>query len=265
MIQTAKLVRSVAITLIALIAAGCASPVTFTSLESSGMTPQQVGGSLVRPKGKGPFPAVVLLHTCGGVSVKDLVWAETLANAGYVALVVNSFGSRGADRCPVEFSGTYEMMRDAYGALDYLAGLPEVDGDRVGVMGFSLGGNAIDLFVSQPLKSSAGRNFKAAVNAYGRCDALEEEVKFIAVDKLIPTMVVIGDKENYYRLRSCLKLIGKSPMVTVHILKGVYHAFDNPIYGDLRTDSNRNPMLYDAGAATRLEELTKAFFARHLR
>lgn len=52
--------------------------------------------SLYRPKGTGPSPAVVLLHTCGGLGQHVFDWASRLTSAGYVSVVIDSFTPRGA-------------------------------------------------------------------------------------------------------------------------------------------------------------------------
>ena len=101
---------------------------------------------LSKPEGPGPFPAVVILHTCGGVrSHTSRFWPDVLRQHGYVALTVDSFGSRGLTPCPnrlirpgVDY--VTELAPDAFGALDYLASLPGVDKNRIAEIGFSLGG-----------------------------------------------------------------------------------------------------------------------------
>ena len=53
-------------------------------------------GRLNKPDGEGPFPAIVLLHGCGGIQPKrDHRWAERLSGWGYVTLQVDSFWPRG--------------------------------------------------------------------------------------------------------------------------------------------------------------------------
>src|SRR5262249_17414458 len=42
-----------------------------------------------------PAPAVAIFHGCGGVGANTTRMAELLKSWGYVALVVDSFGSRG--------------------------------------------------------------------------------------------------------------------------------------------------------------------------
>jgi hypothetical protein len=59
-------------------------------------------GYLARPAGDGPFPAVVVLHGCGGFAAGgSLQLADQLRDWGYVALMVDSLGPRGlATRIP---------------------------------------------------------------------------------------------------------------------------------------------------------------------
>ena len=92
-------------------------------------------------EGRGPFPAVVILHSCGGfTSHVTNDWPSYLTGLDYVVLSVNTFGSRGYVRCPNPYHfDRATFVKDAYGALDYLAAQPFVDGNRIAVMGFSLG------------------------------------------------------------------------------------------------------------------------------
>ena len=62
--------------------------------------------AMYKPKGDGPFPALVLQHQCGGLrnasgswqNLSMLEWARTAVKRGYVALVIDSLGPRGAGR-----------------------------------------------------------------------------------------------------------------------------------------------------------------------
>src|SRR5438034_8592693 len=83
------------VVLLALIAlAGCASTrVAFPNVTPG--TPLRVPGWELRPDGDGPFPAVVLLHTCHGVSKSTHAWARWFRDRRYVALIVDSWAARG--------------------------------------------------------------------------------------------------------------------------------------------------------------------------
>ncbi len=109
---------------------------------------QYVVGMLSRPAGEGRSPAVVLLHTCGGLLPHvTLHWPRYLTGQGYVVLSVDSYTPRGYSRCNERTTWKNDQTKDAFGALDYLASLPFVDGERIAVMGFSVGAFAINDFL----------------------------------------------------------------------------------------------------------------------
>ena len=65
-------------------------------------SPAPLVAYLFEPVTPGPHPAVVMLHGCGGAYARDGVlnarhrmWGELLAANGYVALLLDSFSSRG--------------------------------------------------------------------------------------------------------------------------------------------------------------------------
>jgi dienelactone hydrolase len=89
---------------------------------------------LSRPEGAGPFPAVVSLHGCSGLSHSLRITEARFLNAlGYVSLLVDSFATRGIiEACVSPFPDRYA---DALGALSYLSKLPFVDATRVALLG----------------------------------------------------------------------------------------------------------------------------------
>ena len=136
--------------LLSLAAAGCARVVTDiatlsapgryeVSLPGSGVI---LGGILFRPAGTlKPLPAIIVLHGWAqpGVAGASRVegTARRLAQQGYVALALSMRGwppSGGWDDC-----GTLQPD-DIAKAADWLATIPGVNADSIGVLGFSLGG-----------------------------------------------------------------------------------------------------------------------------
>jgi dienelactone hydrolase len=85
--------------LLALTAVGTvfASEVRFPSAKLEASDPDTtISGQLYKPDGAGPYPAVVLLHTCGGLSqhmTHD--WPQFLVGLGYVVLSVDTLSPRG--------------------------------------------------------------------------------------------------------------------------------------------------------------------------
>lgn len=239
-----------------LILAGCATRVSFQNAKLTEYDPptEKIRGILAKPEGDGPFPAVVLLHTCGGVQrhvSRD--WPAFLTENGYAALTVDTFGSRNAGRCPAaRHLGGATMRRDAYGALDYLASRPDIVPDQIGVMGFSLGGRAIEAIAEQSIKSPEGRNFKAGIAFYGGCSVIR--------DPSFPVLEIIGrnDTNSYYCSGGSFK------NWSVKILPGAYHAFDQPQITSMRTVSGGHSAIYDRTATDKARELTRRFLDKNL-
>jgi carboxymethylenebutenolidase len=102
---------------------------------------------LARPCGAGPFPAVVVIHEILGLNdnIRDV--ARRFADEGYVALAVDLFAGRNRAACMVRvMSG---LLLNSFGngsvhelkaALTYLAARPETDENRLGAIGFCMGG-----------------------------------------------------------------------------------------------------------------------------
>jgi dienelactone hydrolase len=49
---------------------------------------------LIKPAGPGPFPAIVLMHQCGGLNVAVAAWARAAVSHGYAVLLVDSLAPR---------------------------------------------------------------------------------------------------------------------------------------------------------------------------
>ena len=106
----------------------------------------RIRGQLFVPKGKGPFPTVVL---CSGMTVSFTNYndeAEKFAANGYAAVVFdfigavqNNIAGRGSGGEPTEYSVLTEA-KDLNVILDSLSALPKVDPDKVFLFGHSLGG-----------------------------------------------------------------------------------------------------------------------------
>src|SRR5262249_45762871 len=111
-------------------------------LRGTAMPGDRIQGYLAKPEGAGPFPAVVALHGCGGMTdMTKQKLTDELVGSGYVVLLVDSFATRGiVHACGGRVSDIVGKRRsDAYGALAFLAGQTFVDPQRVAAVGFSHG------------------------------------------------------------------------------------------------------------------------------
>ena len=140
-------------------------------------------GPLTKPAGAGPFPSAILLHGGGGLDFMPSIgdYQRELTALGFVTLTFDSFKPRGVgpiDRTPLPQDKMRDVysgrILDAYGAAIYLSTLPEVDKDRIVVMGFSDGGR-VALHVAAGVSDTGTPSFdparfvKAAVGYYPVC------------------------------------------------------------------------------------------------
>jgi carboxymethylenebutenolidase len=107
-----------------------------------------LGGYLVRPPGEGPFPALVVIHEAFGLNDDIRSIARRFAGEGYIALAVDLFSGRSRVLCMARlFSGMmrhsldHAGVRDLQDALTYLAQQPGVDTERLGAVGYCMGGS----------------------------------------------------------------------------------------------------------------------------
>ena len=200
--------------------------VSFPSSEANLLGPSLVlTGRLQKPEGDRQFPAVVLLHGCGGVQTKrDHRWAERLVSWGYVTLQVDSFKPRGIRSvCTLGGKESTDMLArrvaDAYDAQHFLAGLPFVDNKRIAVMGWSHGG-ATTLNALYPKRDDP---FNVAIAMYPSCR------KSLA-DLNSPLLILIGEKDDWTPSERCVAMMpsGKSNFeVALQIYPDAYHAYDS--------------------------------------
>ncbi|MFE9680562.1 alpha/beta hydrolase family protein [Streptomyces sp. NPDC006285] len=116
--------------------------------ETGGLT---VSGIMNVPEGKGPFPALVLAHgyinpavyTSGRGLARE---QDLLARNGYVVLHTDYRNHAGSDDDPDnDVNLRLGYTEDTIGAVLALrgSGRPEIDGDRIGLLGRSMGGGVV--------------------------------------------------------------------------------------------------------------------------
>jgi dienelactone hydrolase len=198
--------------------------------------PTTITGTLVRPAGAGPFPAVVQLHGCAGVEAQSYRWARWLADRGYVALVVDSFGPRrmaGDCRARPDDPPITARFDDAFGALRYLQALPYVRADRVAAIGWSQGGVYAMSVINGPSLERARRRgvvlpatgFAAGIGLYpGGCFSLVGE------QVVRPLLVLIGAADDWTPAAKCREMVeamrGRGADASIVVYPGAYHYFD---------------------------------------
>ena len=134
---------------------------------------ETMGGYLARPEGAGPLPAVLVYMEIFGVNdhIRDVT--RRVAAEGYVALAPDYFHRTGAGiQLAYDEAGMAEgmghlaqlkadqMIADARDAIATLQGRSDVVGDRIGAMGFCIGGHMTYL-------TACETDIQAAASYYG--------------------------------------------------------------------------------------------------
>lgn len=102
-----------------------------------------LSGTVLIPKGSGPFPAVVFLHGSGPDTRDQNRWrAKKFTRQGYVSLIFDKRGtgfSQGSEQDWRYFSFD-SLAQDAIAAVDYLHSRQEVDPTQIGLIAASQSG-----------------------------------------------------------------------------------------------------------------------------
>jgi dienelactone hydrolase len=222
----------------------------------------RIAGMFARPDGPGPFPAVVLLHGCGGflrsdgkLAARDRQWNELLVEHGYAVLHVDSFGPRGVrETCSLReppVRPERERPFDAYGGLAWLQARTDILPARISLMGWSNGAMATlsTLRADAPARKGIATDFRVAVAFYPGCRAVA------AVrpewNTAIPLHILIGEKDDWTNAPPCAALVkaaaGRGAPVSIVVYPGAYHDFDAP---DLKLRVRQNVASTRSNTAT---------------
>jgi len=228
-----------------------------------------MGGYLARPAESGPHPGVVVFMEIFGINahIRDVV--ERVAREGYVALAPDFFHRTGPG---VEYgydddgmakgmemmSGldADQMVSDASAALEYLRDRAFVDGEKLGCMGFCIGGHMTYL-------TACETDVKAAASFYGGGIAAPEgmggkESTISRTGKITGKILCLfGEQDGFIpsdqvdAVRAALEAAGTDHEVVV------YPGADHGFFCDQRAT-------YQKEAATDAWERVKSLFAEKL-
>jgi len=262
------MIRNSAIVVLLLLWAGGASAqnVSFPSVTvGASQAGPEVSGWVSRPAGDGPFPAIILAHSCAGTGRHTDTWAKLLVSWGYLVLAPDSFNPRGTKAvCTTPNMVTPNMrVADIAGALDYLATRPDVMKGKVGIIGHSHGGSTV-IRSAQKNFDLASRGLAVGVAYYPGCNPQFDG----GID--IPVLLLAGDKDDWTPADRCRKLVSSlahGDLVEAVYYPEAYHSFD--VKAADRTVAGaagkQHHLAYDTVAAPDAEARTRAFLAKYLR
>ena len=182
---------------------------------------------LYTPEGKGPFPGIVVIHEWWGLNdwVKDQ--ASKLSDLGYVALAIDLYRGKVAttpDEAHELMRGLPEdrAKRDLHAAFEFLQSQSNVKKDRIGSIGWCMGGGfSLDMALQEP-------TLRADVINYGHLATDTDSLKKINASIL----GIFGGKDrgipvdDVKKFEQTLKQLGKKVEIVIYPDAG--HAFENP-------------------------------------
>ena len=188
---------------------------------------ETVTGMLYTPAGKGPFPALIVIHEWWGLNDWVKEQASKFADEGYVALAVDLYRGKVAatpDLAHELMRGVPEdrAKRDLQAAFDYLTSQPNVKKNRIGSVGWCMGGGySLDTALLEP-------GLAATVINYGHLATDTTELKKINA----PILGNFGGQDrgiapdDVKKFQQTLEQLGKKADIKIYPDAG--HAFENP-------------------------------------
>jgi len=188
---------------------------------------ETVQGILYTPAGKAPFPAIIVIHEYWGLNDWVKEQASKLSDQGYVTLAIDLYRGKVATTPDV----AHEIMRgvpedrakrDLHAAFEFLASQANVRKDRIGAIGWCMGGGySLDVALQEPALA-------ADVINYGHLATDPEALKKINA----PILGSFGGQDrgitpdDVHKFEATLKQLGKQ--IDVKIYDDAGHAFENP-------------------------------------
>lgn len=187
----------------------------------------KLSGYLALPAGKGPFPAVIVVPEWWGLNAWVKENCDLLASKGYVALGIDIY--RGKETTNAEEA--HELMRglpedramaDLKAAFAFLATRADVKPERIGSIGWCMGGGySLALATSEPKLAACVVNYGRIVTDPAVIAKIKAPVLgiFGATDRGIP----VADVKAF---AAALEKAGGS--IELHVYEGRGHAFIRP-------------------------------------
>jgi carboxymethylenebutenolidase len=217
---------------------------------------ETVQGILYTPPGKGPFPALIVIHEWWGLNGWVQEQASKLAGEGYASLAIDLYRGKVA----TDPETAHELMRgvpddranrDLEAAFNFLQAQPNVKKNRIGAIGWCMGGGyALDVALDEP-------TLAADVINYGHLVTDPAQIKKINA----PILGLFGGldqgitPDDVNKFEAAMKQAGKK--VEIKIYPDAGHAFENP--------NNKNTPGYRAADAADAWQRTLTFLAEYLK
>lgn len=206
-------------------------------------------GTIFLPEGanpENPVPAMVVVHGSGGISPgREMEYGELLAANGYAAIIIDYYQPRGATKdvnymLRVLSITEFDAITDSYNALKLLQTHPDIDPNRIGIMGFSYGGMAARFAMDQRVATAltdGNPGFATHIDYYGPCFQNLHSPALTGS----PLLTLRGTEDYSNELAACLRreaeLRDLGVSVETEVYEGAGHAWEALTERHLSEDS----------------------------
>jgi dienelactone hydrolase len=247
------------------------SPVVQTYIKSKDGA--YVAAAIRRPKGPGPFPAVIMFHGAPGGRGMDQItgWSrgatggpvwERFLQEGYVVVVGDYRGGEWNSMNVPSTNASATAIDDGLAVVDHVSKLPFVDASRVHLYGVSLGGNLVLFLASKvPTIRAVIAGAPAPIWFLGMrrpadapANSLEQmqpdpEVSRVNIEPIkAPILILVGTEDRLLPMDTTLHdLLAKAGKpVRMEVYEGGYHDFVLGPQGQNRPDLKNGEALLDS-------------------
>ncbi len=231
-------------------------------------TVKAIAGALFKPAGPGPFPAVVYMSGCAGLSnnPSELVLERTVIDhllaKGVATLIVDPFTPRNEPEgvCAL-LSGREAFVKyatrggnDAVAALKVVKAMPDIDANRVFLQGYSFGAISSLMAVDPHTPAMHDAQIAGLIAYYPYC--------WDNVQPAAPTLVLIGEKDDWTPAALCEAAKDKANF-ELAVFPDSYHAFVSPMGKPM--DYLGHHIVYNEEAALEAQQRADAFLDARLK
>jgi carboxymethylenebutenolidase len=168
---------------------------------------QNMDAHLMTPDGAGRYPAILILHTSGGLQPGDLDFASRLVQQGYVVLVpefLKAYGIQPQARRSTFTTYAQPIYMDLKASLDQLRSNNKVDGKRLAAIGFS-NGAYFALWLAATNQVQAGVSYYGALTGAGTDKSLSR-FRQVFTDTSSPVLILHGTSDSTVPVTNAIEL-----------------------------------------------------------
>jgi dienelactone hydrolase len=229
-------------------------------------TIKNISGALFKPPGAGPFPAVVYMSGCIGLSYPPEIALEKIVidhflAKGVATFIVDPFTPRNEQMgiC-AEFGNLNDKTdrqlitrggNDAVAAVKVFKAMSEIDPKRIFLLGYSYGATSLLFATDVKTPETHDTQIAGVIAYYPYC--------YDNVVPSPPTLVLIGEKDGQASVGKCQAVKG-NPNFDVIVYPGASHLFALAMVQPWVVHS-----VFDEKAALDAQQRTDAFMDAHMR